>query len=275
VHVESLFSCDKKNCAKKIYGTDEINHAGVAAFYKTKEVFIGGKVRVDKKLVHELSGYELNPSQTRALFKKYKWNTVAAFHTRNPPHRAHEWLQRMALESYDGLFIHPILGQKKPGDFLPIAIIDGYSELISKFYPENRVVFSALTTSGRYAGPREALFHALIRRNYGCTHMIIGRDHAGVDDYYGIYDSQDFCEEREEELGIKIIKYKEPFYCSICDTITSENACQHVSSEPKSIKFINGSEIRSLLSKGQRPKKYAMRHEVVDAINSKNMFVEP
>ena len=271
--VESIFSCDKKKCAKKIYGTDDSMHPGVNAFYKTKEIFIGGRVTIKKKLIHELSQYELSPSQTRAIFKEKKWSTVAAFHTRNPPHCAHEWLQRMALESYDGLLIHPILGQKKPGDFLPMSVINGYQLLISKYYPLDRVVLSALTISGRYAGPREALFHALIRRNYGCTHIIIGRDHAGVNSYYGKYDSQNLCAKYETELGIKIIKYKEPYFCWTCKTITNENECLHILSKPESIEYVSGSKIRSLLSKGLKPPHHVMRPEVVDAIYSNNMFV--
>jgi sulfate adenylyltransferase len=271
--VESIFSCDKKKCAKNIYGTDDIMHPGVNAFYKTKEIFIGGKVTIKKKLNHELSRYELTPSQTKNIFKEKKWNTIAAFHTRNPPHCAHEWLQRMALESYDGLLIHPILGQKKPGDFLPMCVIKGYELLISKYYPLDRVMLSALSTSGRYAGPREALFHALIRRNYGCTHIIIGRDHAGVGNYYGMYDSQNLCTKYEDELGIKIIKYKEPYFCWICNTITNKNACKHITSDPNSIEYISGSKIRSLFSDGLKPPRHVMRPEVVEAIQSNNMFV--
>ena len=179
----------------------------------------------------------------------------------------------MALESYDGLFVHPILGQKKPGDFLPMSVINGYQLLISKYYPLDRVVLSALTISGRYAGPREALFHALIRRNYGCTHIIIGRDHAGVNSYYGKYDSQNLCAKYETELGIKIIKYKEPYFCWTCKTITNENECLHILSKPESIEYISGSKIRSLLSNGLKPPHHVMRPEVVDVIYSKNMFV--
>ncbi len=272
--VESIFSCDKKKCAKKIYGTDDSMHPGVNAFYKTKEIFIGGRVTIKEKLIHKLSQYELTPSQTRYIFKEKKWSTVAAFHTRNPPHCAHEWLQKKALESYDGLLIHPILGQKKPGDFLPMSVINGYQALISKYYPLNRVVLSALTISGRYAGPREALFHALIRRNYGCTHIIIGRDHAGVNSYYGKYDSQDLCKKYEDALGIKIIKYKEPYFCWVCNSITNKNECDHISSDPDSIEKVSGTEIRSLLSSGLRPPQHLMRVEVVEAIYSSNMFVK-
>ena len=271
--VESIFSCDKKKCAKNIYGTDDIQHPGVKAFYKTKEVFIGGRVTIKKRVLHELSRYELSPSQTRTIFKEKKWNSVVAFHTRNPPHCAHEWLQRMALESYDGLLIHPILGQKKPGDFLPMSVINGYQLLISKYYPLDRVVLSALTISGRYAGPREAIFHALIRRNYGCTHIIIGRDHAGVNSYYGKYDSQNLCAKYETELGIKIIKYKEPYFCWMCNTITNKSSCSHILSDPDFIEYVSGSKIRSLLSDGLKPAHHIMRPDVVEAIYSKNMFV--
>ena len=272
--VKSIFKCDKPKCAKKIFGTSDSQHPGVKAFYKTYETFIGGKVTLVEKVKHEISKYELTPYQTKKIFKQRNWNTVVAFHTRNPPHSAHEWLQRMALKSYDGLLIHPILGQKKPGDFLPMSVINGYKLLISKYHPVNRVVFSALTIPGRYAGPREALFHALIRRNYGCSHIIIGRDHAGVKNYYGIYDSQNLCAKYENELGIKIIKYKEPYFCWACNTITNIDSCRHISSEPDAIEYISGSKIRSLLSNGLKPEKHVMQPDIVEAISSQNMFVK-
>ena len=273
IFVESIFSCDKQKCAKKIYGTKDSQHPGVNAFYKAHETYIGGKVTLIEKVTHELSNYELTPDQTKKIFKARNWNTIVAFHTRNPPHCAHEWLQRMALESHDGLLIHPILGQKKPGDFLPMSVINGYKLLISKYHPTNKVVLSALTTSGRYAGPREALFHALIRRNYGCTHIIIGRDHAGVKNYYGIYDSQNICAKYEDELGIKILKYKEPYFCWACNSITNIDSCKHSSSDPDSIEYISGSKIRSLLSNGLKPANHVMRPDIVEAITSQNMFV--
>jgi sulfate adenylyltransferase len=272
--VESMFSCDKKKCAKKIYGTTDSQHPGVNSFYKSNEVFIGGKVIISKRLEHELSEYELTPNQTKKIFKEKNWKTVVAFHTRNPPHCAHEWLQSQALESHDGLLIHPILGQKKRGDFLPMSVINGYKLLISKYHPINKVVLSALTTSGRYAGPREALFHALIRRNYGCSHIIIGRDHAGVKDYYGIYDSQNICAKYENQLGIKILKYKEPYFCWACDSITNIDKCNHISSDPDSVEYISGSKIRSLLSNGLKPESHVMHSDIVEAITSQNMFVK-
>lgn len=271
--VKSIFSIDKIKCAKKIYGSTDSEHPGVKAFYCSNDTYVGGKVILKKEVKYELSKYELKPCQAKKIFKERNWDTVVAFHTRNPPHAAHEWLQRMALESYDGLFIHPILGQKKPGDFLPMSVINGYKLLISKYHPFGKVVLSALTTSGRYAGPREALFHALIRRNYGCTHIIIGRDHAGVKDYYGIYDSQNLCAKYESELGIKILKYKEPYFCRSCKTITNMDYCEHHSNEQESIEYISGSKIRSLLSKGLKPEKHVMRPDIVKAIFSENMFI--
>jgi sulfate adenylyltransferase len=271
--VTSKFTCDKQKCAKKIYGSADAQHPGVKAFYSNHDTYIGGKVTLLEKVRHDLSKYELTPNETKQIFKQRNWNTVVAFHTRNPPHLAHEWLQKMALKSYDGLLIHPILGQKKTGDFLPMPVINGYKLLISKYHPSDKVVLSALTISGKYAGPREALFHALIRRNYGCTHIIIGRDHAGVGNYYGIYDSQILCSKYESELGIKIIKYKEPYFCCICNNVTNQSECSHISSNPESIERISGSKIRSLLSNGQKPAKNIMRPEITEAIYTKNMFV--
>jgi len=272
--ISSVYLCNKKEIAKKVFGTTDKEHPGVVAFYETKVVFIGGKVTVRRRIPLDISQYELTPVQTKAIFKNRKWESVVAFHTRNAPHCAHEWLQRKALELYDGLFIHPILGRKKPGDFIPKAVIEGYKTLISEFYPNNRVVLSALTTCGRYAGPREAVFHALVRRNYGCTHIIIGRDHAGVGNYYGKYDSQNLCAEFEDALGIKIVKYKEPFYCRICNKITTETTCSHSSTNPDAIEEVSGTKIRSLLEKGERPPAYIIRPEVIDAIYSDDMFVK-
>ena len=272
--ISSVYLCNKEEIAKKIFGTTDKEHPGVVAFYETKDVFIGGKVTLKRRIPLDISQYELTPVQTKAIFKNRKWKSVVAFHTRNAPHCAHEWLQRKVLELYDGLFIQPILGRKKPGDFNSKVVIEGYKTLISEFYPKNRVVLSALTTCGRYAGPREAVFHALVRRNYGCTHIIIGRDHAGVGNYYGKYDSQNLCAEFEDALGIKIVKYKEPFYCRICNKITTETTCSHSSANPDAIEEVSGTIIRSLLEKGERPPAYIMRPEVIDAIYSDDMFVK-
>ena len=272
--ISSVYLCNKEEIAKKIFGTTDKEHPGVVAFYETKDVFIGGKVAIRRRIPLDISQYELTPVQTKAIFKNRKWKSVVAFHTRNAPHCAHEWLQRKVLELYDGLFIQPILGRKKPGDFNPKVVIEGYKTLISEFYPNNRVVLSALTTCGRYAGPREAVFHALVRRNYGCTHIIIGRDHAGVRNYYGKYDSQNLCAEFEDALGIKIVKYKEPFYCRICNKITTETTCSHSSTNPDAIEEVSGTKIRSLLEKGERPPAYIIRPEVIDAIYSDDMFVK-
>ena len=177
---ESVFTLDKRKCAEKIFCYNNDAHPGVSHFYDSGDFFVGGPITLLKRMNNEFSPYELTPKETKLHFKEKNWDTVAAFHTRNVPHRAHEWLQRASLDLCDGLLIHPILGRKKPGDYTPQAILKGYEALISGFYPPDRVLLASLSTAGRYAGPREALYHALVRKNYGCTHIVIGRDHAGV-----------------------------------------------------------------------------------------------
>ena len=270
--VESVFRCSRGEVAKKIYGTSDKKHAGVRAFYEMKEMFVGGEVTLKERTPFNTLTREMTPEETKALFKEKKWKTVVAFHTRNPPHRAHECLQRMVFQSYDGLFIHPIIGGVKPGEFLPNAIMEGYKTLVSKFYPPDRVVLSGLKTFGRYAGPREAVFHALVRRNYGCTHIIIGRDHAGVENYYGKYDSQELCRKFEGVLGIKIIKPRETYYCGLCGGTVTDNICPH--GETDEIEEISGTNIRILLESGKRPPKHVMRPEVIDAFDGNEMFVQ-
>ena len=224
------------------------------AFYKTKEVFIGGRVTIKKRVLHELSRYELSPSQTRTIFKEKKWNSVVAFHTRNPPHCAHEWLQRMALESYDGLLIHPILGQKKPGDFLPMSVINGYQLLISKYYPLDRVVLSALTISGRYAGPREAIHHLLVRQSLGFDYFYIGRDHAGAENLYEQDEAIKIVKKFQHKFKIKPFISKGGFYCGNCNRYLIKDSCSH-----KKLKNISGTEFRHWMNK-KKLYKHADKH---------------
>ena len=187
----SIFTCDKKDTAQAVFGSLEGAHPGVAYFMRSEDWFVGGPVKLHKRIPLEFAELELEPAETRAIFKERGWKTVTGFQTRNVPHRAHEHLQRLSLEITDGLFIQPLVGRKKPGDYSPEAVLNGYRRLIEEFYPPQNVLLGILTTWMRYAGPREAVFHAIVRRNYGCTHFVVGRDHAGVGNYYGLYDAHE------------------------------------------------------------------------------------
>lgn len=271
---ESVFTLDKKTIAQFFFGTDDKTHPGLDHFMKRGDYFVGGPVSLTKKIEHPISKYEVTPAQSKLIFQNNNWDTIAAFHTRNVPHRAHEWLQRMALELCDGLFIHPILGRKKSGDFSPKAIMTSYETLVAEFYPKDRVLLSALSTAGRYAGPREAIFHSIVRRNFGCTHIIIGRDHAGVGSFYGNYASQALCLEMEVELGIKILAFAEPHYCKKCDGIVTSKTCPHPMTDPNSVIPVSGTKMRALLKKGDRPESHFMRPEIVDSINRISLFIQ-
>jgi len=270
---ENFFSVDKDEWIPKLFDTTDPNHPGVAAFKACGECFVGGPVTLLNKVKLDISQYELSPNETRSLFAKNGWSTVACFHTRNAPHRAHEFLQRLALDICDGLFIQPMLGRKKVGDFTPDAIMTGYRTLVSDFYPAGRVVLGALSTACRYAGPREAVFHALVRRNYGGTHMVIGRDHAGVVDYYDKYDSQALCKRFEAELGIEILAFQAPHYCTRCDGIVTEKTCPHILSEPEAVTDVSGTDIRAILSSGKRPAPHIFRPEILDSIEGLELFI--
>jgi sulfate adenylyltransferase len=207
------------------------------------------------------------------MFAERGWKTIVGFQTRNVPHRAHEYLQRTALEQVDGLFIQPLVGRKKAGDYTPQSIMAGYRKLIADFYPRDRVVLGILSTSMRYAGPREAVFHALIRRNHGCTHFIVGRDHAGVGDYYGKYAAHELIGRFDGELGIAVMRLHGPFHCRVCDGIVTEHTCAHYRTRPAAITEISGTEIRRILNSGLTPERHIIRPEIVDAVKNVPLFV--
>lgn len=272
--VESIYRCDKAAVALKVFGTNDADHPGVAHFFQIGDVFVGGKVRMLNRVSFEFSAFELTPAKTRELFARSGFKTVAGFQTRNVPHRAHEYLQRLALEVTDGLFIQPLVGRKKAGDYTPEAILAAYQTMVNDFYPKDRAVLGILSTAMRYAGPREALFHALIRRNYGCTHFVIGRDHAGVGGYYGKYQAQNLALKHEEELGIKILAFPGPFYCKACDGIATEKTCRHVQSDQSSVMHISGTQVRRMLLSQDNAHKEWMRPEILESVRGLKLFVE-
>jgi len=219
--------------------------------------------------------YHLTPEYTKETFRKMKWKTVVGFQTRNVPHLAHEYLQRIGLETADGLFLQPISGWKKIGDYRAEIVFECYKELVKNYYPDNRVLLCSLSTSMRYAGPREALFHAIIRRNYGCTHFIVGRDHAGVGNYYGKYEAHNIFDS-VEDIGITPMRLHEPFYCKKCELMATEKTCSH---EEHQRFHMSGTYIRSIITNGQKFPEKLMRPEVIKILkdhlnNSESLFYE-
>ena len=272
LYPESFFECNRQEVAKKLFGTFDSSHPGVLNFMNLEKVFVGGRVDLTKRISTTVSNKSLTPEKTRRMFKEKGWNRIVGFQTRNIPHRAHEYLLRLALEISDGLFIQPLLGKKKSGDFTPEAILSGYGKLITEFLPTDRVVFSTLSTKMRYAGPREAIFHALIRKNFGCTDFIIGRDQAGVGDWYGKYEAQQLAKTLESSLGIRILDLKGPYYCSKCEMIVTEKSCS--SKHNIFLHEISGTYIRKLISVGEIPDSRFIRPEIVQSLKGMSVFVE-
>jgi sulfate adenylyltransferase len=268
----SFFTCNRNEVSKKIFGTADLSHPGVLNFFNLKEIFIGGKIEKLEENFSLIATNELTPKDQKREFEIKGWATIAGFQTRNVPHRAHEYLLRIALEISDGLFVQPLIGKKQPGDFTLEAILRGYEVLLENFLPPERVVLGTLSTQMRYAGPREALFHAIIRKNYGCTHFIIGRDHAGVGNWYDKYAAQEFVLKFESEIGIKILALRGPYYCTKCDTIVTENSCSHENSIHAM--HISGSDIRRILKNGNVPDNKFIRIEIIKALEHIKCFID-
>lgn len=272
--LEDVFTCDKTACARQIFGTADTAHPGVAHFLAMGSHFLGGRVSLLEPVRFDFSPYELTPEQTKAHFRQSGWKTVTGFQTRNVPHRAHEYQQRMGLSLTDGLFIQPLIGRKKKGDCRPEVILTAYHALIDNFFPKERVLLGVLSTYMRYAGPREAVFHAVIRRNYGCTHFIIGRDHAGVGGYYEKYAAQELAQQFKGELGIEILSLPGPYHCTRCGEMVTEKVCPHARTHPDAIHEISGTEVRRILTDGGIVAPEVMRPEVVSSLLGMPLFIE-
>jgi len=271
---ESFSQPNKPELARKIFTTDDENHPGVSRLTRQGEIFVGGPVTLKQRVALDISEHELTPAQTKAKFAELGWKSIIGFQTRNVPHRAHEYLHRVGLETSDGLFVQPLVGHKKKGDYTPAAVIRSYQTLVKEFFPANRVVLGILSTAMRYAGPREAVFHAIIRRNYGCTQFIVGRDHAGVGTYYGKYDAHALTKHFDGELGIEVVRLHGPFYCRRCDGIVTEHTCPHPETDPTAVREISGTDMRAIFVDGKAPDPHIMRPEIVASLKGVPLFVE-
>ncbi len=271
MNVEEIFTFDKKRVVQKIFGTDSLDHPGVSRFVSLPDNFAGGKITLIDHDREPFSSFYLEPKETRVLFKERKWKTIAGFQTRNPPHTGHENLQKTVLGLVDGLFINPLIGKKKKGDFKDQLILDSYKTMIDHYLTKERVVLSILTTEMRYAGPKEAIFHAICRKNFGCTHFIVGRDHAGVGNFYAPEAAIEIFDEYPD-MGIKIISVKgDFFYCKKCKHLASERTCPHQTEDH--ITF-SGTKIRELMRTGEKPPEEIMRPEVFEVLlREKDPFV--
>lgn len=271
VHVEEVYRYDKGELAGRVFETKDPAHPGVAKALSMGDLLVGGEIELISELPNPFERYTLKPIETRVLFRERGWRAIVGFQTRNVPHLGHEYLQKSALVFADGLFINPVVGRKKRGDFKDEVILAAYDALIKNYYPRDSVVLSVVRYEMRYAGPREAVHHAIMRKNFGCTHFVVGRDHAGVGKYYGPYEAQEIFR-KFPDLGITPIFFRDFFFCKKCGGVANERVCPH--GEEHRLRF-SGTKVREMLRRGERVPPEILRPEVAEVIaRFENPFVE-